>query len=517
MPATLEAETSQATEPTEYELKEYAKCAMSKIYFLTHHCKTVDVDAPAGEDKIKLIPDDKSTEEVVAFYESQDDEMLRKSRQQMASWKFMGCELHDVLFAKPNTFAFINLSILEKLVDDGTYQSLMGKAYFIYTNLPDFLKRDLERKNLSITNVITGNFIKGIATTEYAGRSGAYTGALVDEGQDVPFFRALFSSLRLAVKKRLKIIFTPPEGETDEIELMWLDKDNGFNKRQLHWSLWRSREWYEAMCKSLTQDEIDRELDLKSGSGRKARVWPSFDYEKHTKNDLYRSNLPIELSFDFGRNDLTRVDFYQVNMSEIYQVDEYSANMDTPHGYIVGICHKLAKYGRVRKEALKLWEVEGESAEAESRRRIYRAMLKEDLAKIRAFGDPAGNNKEQTSSTSPIAQYAEYGLVIQTKTQTDYNYGLDQVDLRFKELKFFIDRNNCPMSITEVQKWCYPTNRDGSRREGEKPNHDQYSHGAAAKRYFCENNPLPTRGAPIVSSTPKKPITYSRRYSHGRG
>jgi hypothetical protein len=510
-----------SNQPTETEQKEYMKCALSKKYFMITYCKTLDVDAPPGEDKVKLIPDDKSTDEIIDFMKSNDNEMCRKSRQQMASWKCMADELHNVIFMPSDSYSWLNMSILETLVDDGTYQSLMGKAMFIYDNLPDFLKRHLKRQNLMIKNPATRNFIKGCSTTEYSGRSGAYTGALMDEAQDVPFFRAVFASIHFAVKNRLKILFTPPDDEKDEIELMWLDDNNGFVKRRLHWSLFRTREWYEQQCKGLTQDEIDRELDLKSGSGRKARVWQSFDYEKNTRANLYQSNLPIELCGDFGRSDLTRFDFYQKNYDDINIFDEFEGDMDTPHGYIKGLAYKLHEYGAVSKEALKYWDIKGTSPEAEIERAKYLALVRECFNKIRAYGDPTGNNVEQTSGTSVIQQYGYYGLIIETRPKTDYQYGLDQVDLRFKELKMFLDRNKCPKGITEVQKWCYPTNPDGSRKSGEKPLHDIYSHGCAAKRYICENNPLPIPGQrvltrEILSKAKQAPGVFHSRLTRSR-
>jgi hypothetical protein len=117
--------------------------------------------------------------------------------------------------------------------------------------------------------------------------------------------------------------------------------------------------------------------------------------------------------------------------------------------------------------------------------------LKVQMRKIRAYGDPAGRAKEQTSAVSVISQYAEYGLVVGTQKQSDVEFGISQVDLRLKNGKMFID-SNCTRAIDEMAGYSYPTDQDGNKKIGEKPLHNELSHGADAIRYWCENNPIRT-------------------------
>ena len=483
----------RSNEPTEAEILEYMMCAPKTFeaykYFAITHCKTMDVDAPEGEDKVKLIPDARNTDEVIKMYMSPDDEMLKKSRQQMASWIFCACELKDVIFSLPNDFSWVNLSKKSSDVDDTTYESLHGKIAFMHSQLPEHLKRDLKVIDCFIENKKTGNFINGVATTSDAARAGGYTGGLIDEGQKIPFFRLTFTSMRFAVKKRLKIIFTAAEEEKAAIELMYADPNNGFHKYFLHWSLYRDRAWFERVSKSLTKAEIDRELEGKPGGSSDIKVWPAFNRATHVKDNLYRPNLPIKLSGDFGYSDPTWWSFYQANMDELYHIDEYQGARLTTKEHVEFIYNKLAKYSKVDPEGLKYWQVEGTDSAANALRAKYKAVIKENLCKIEATGDPTGRNNQETSGTSPIAEYADWGLNIITKEKTDMVFGITQGDLRLKESKFFID-TNCPMTIEIFQSYSYPTSADGKKKEGENPKHDEYSHGGAACRYIFENNPL---------------------------
>ncbi len=477
------------SEPTETEKTEFFKCAISPYYFLTHYCYTLHVDAPEGEDKTQLIPESAHVHKMIDFYNAPTTDMMMKSRQLLATWIIAALKLHSLLFAEPYSYVWFTASEKEKKVDDGTIESAHGKILFIWERLPDFLRQQLIFQNCYIENPATGNFINGTSTTETSGRSGAYTGGDIDEGQSIENWDSFFASVSFAIKRRLKIIFNAPELTTAAILELYEKEDSGIGKHKMYWWEYHSEEWYWEQCRRLKRDQIARELDLRPGGSSEALVWPSFRQDTHVKDGLFRSNLPVELSIDPGYSDTTSIVFYQINQSEIYIIDDYEARLRTPEEHIRFIYEKLAEYRAVDPEGLKYWDVLGESEKADAERAILKSIVITSLVKIRAVGDPAIWSREQTSGTSPGKQYQDWGLTVETREKSDVEYGITQIDARFKNLKLFLDRK-CKVTAKNLEGYSYPTDKDGRRKQGEKPKHDDYSHGGAALRYMGENNPM---------------------------
>jgi len=337
---------------------------------------------------------------------------------------------------------------------------------------------------LLIKNMKNGSIVKGMATTSNTGRSGNYNKIFVDEADFLPYGESVLAAIRMACKRGIKLISTVSEKPITMFSRIEAGApDNGFHKQFIHWSEYRSQSWFDQVSKAMRADQIARELEgIRQGSTL-ALVYPSFKRDIHVKENIFEKGLPIGISMDFGRADLTNVKFWQDTVIETHLIDEYVDNMKTPNEYIDGIARKLVALGAIDKKALRYFDEIKDAGNL--------ALLRTEMRKIRAYGDPAGRAKEQTSAVSVISQYAEFGLIIGTQRQSDVQFGIDQVDLRLKNKKLFIDAN-CTRAIDELAGYSYPTDQDGNKKIGEKPVHNELSHGADAIRYWCENNPIRT-------------------------
>ena len=528
----------------EQKAAEYELCAVSKYYFLTRHCFTLDSDAPAGEESIKLMPHSTKKERrhlkrLIDIWDSEDDAWIKKSRQVMASWVFMACQLHDISFTEGMTI--LNLSEKGEYVDDGTVESLHGKIKFMWEALPPYLKMPIVFRNhpvMLISNPVTKSFIRGMATTENASRSGNFKKALIDEAGFIPYGEMIYSAARFACKRGLKLLSTPPKKK----KCMYNRVGNLLPVEQrhfIHWQEFRDQAWADRICATLTKEQIDRELELKDTDDGQVLVWPAFNYPIHVRKDLYQKAAAVKITMDFGYNDATAAKFLQDIAGEVHIVRDYSGRFMLPHQHARGMLKILIELQKAGPEALKYFELCDKIRDMElqiSQQRYYKIdMEKREQAdnakesqnlidkltkevenirqeaekalsthtrptfeKIEFYGDPACRATMQTTGKTISDEYAVFGINIRTMPQANVEFGIRQVQIRFEKNKMFIDEL-CTMTIDELNNYQYPTDGNGKKKEGEKPVHDEYSHGASALRYYCEYKPfddVPRKAAP---------------------
>jgi predicted transcriptional regulator YheO len=120
------------------------------------------------------------------------------------------------------------------------------------------------------------------------------------------------------------------------------------------------------------------------------------------------------------------------------------------------------------------------------------------------YGDPTGDNENQTSKTSVIKQLREYGIYVNTNRK---KFGIKD---RIETTKLLIRRLKVDKDLTifidAIENARYPKRKDGSQATtgNEKPIHDWTSHPRTALEFFAVNEEMKGGMAKMVTSAMKK-------------
>jgi len=424
----------------------------------------------------------KYIDDLLEVFESPQNSVVLKSRQMYASTLGMARYLHKLLFG--NNFQAKVITQDAKLCYNKTDESLFGRIETMHKNLPRYLQSKemvfSQHPDIKIVNRANGNALIGSATTATSARGGTYEETWLDESA---FYgnmaEMLFTSV---VAGSGKMLFNSTPNGKNFFYRIWREAELGKNKfiyRKVHWSEHPEydQEWYDNKTAGLTESQRLREYEMSFEGSIEGRVW-SFDVTKHVKtfdlNEL--TKFPLYLSFDFGWRDDTAVKFiyYDKRNDIAHIVGEYSINQ-TPLEKIV-------------KNLIMYWHNVRGITTVEAERELNSAI---------GYGDPTGHQRHaEGSGDSAISQYGKFGISIYTQRKTNYTFGVNEVERRLTavpEPKLLID-HRCFKTIDELLMCHWATDAYGAVKttESEKYAHDDYSHGADAIRYFCENMPCST-------------------------
>ena len=201
------------------------------------------------------------------------DFLIEKSRDMGASWLCAGLFEWAWHFL-PQKTSFLLVSRVEDLVDErGNMKALMVRLDFNLDRQPHWLRPNVHRKHLSLTNLDTGSMINGESTTGEVARGDRRTAILLDEFASVESDYAVLKSTRDATNCR--VFNSTPRGAKGAFYDMRCKLE--IMKLRLHWTLHPEKAvglyhgpdgnarspWYDAECARCVHPmEIAQELDI---------------------------------------------------------------------------------------------------------------------------------------------------------------------------------------------------------------------------------------------------------------
>lgn len=217
--------------------------------------------------------------------------------------------------------------------------------------------------------------------------------------------------------------------------------------------------YYASQIAGRTRDEIETELMNRPGSSRAGKaVWPQFRRQVHGVTGL----LPVE-----GYPVLVGVDFGRTPAAAIGQ---------SVHGQ---------------------WRVLREIVTENMGARQFARLLKGSMSQWfpgfewACFGDPAGENEEQSDDTSPFkVMWAEGVRVVAAPGNNDWVLRRDAVDELLRRMlegrpAFLIDSEKCPvLGAALAGAYAYPRLQTSIERYADRPLKNQFSHVADALQYL---------------------------------
>lgn len=458
------------------------------VKFVSECCYTItDVDPPNGVFKTELLALFAVQADFVngmveidrendTFYVN--DSHVEKSRQMGMSWILMAIFGVWVPLFWPGMNG-LAISRKEKEVDDGgensTTDSMFGKARFMYDRLPSWLKpkQDFQFKLLTIRNPNNGSYLRGDTANPNAGRGGTYKFAVCDEWAFVPNSELVWSAISRACP-RGKILNSTPFGSGNHYARMKRQHvrgtDTGFKFFRLHWSqhplysrglafseeLGRlSSPWYESQIRTMTPEQIARELEINYARSVTGLVYPEFsvdDIEQvTTEAEFAPEKGEIYLGWDFGLSDPTAVLLCQKNRLGGYDVFQ---EVQSDGLAVVNVVPQIKEFARGYNMPVYHW------------------------------GDPAGNQREKISGSSIIEELGKHGIVVNSRVRPVVD-GISLVRTMHRERKIRV-HPRCLIYIECKENYHYPLGRDGTPKEGaEIPVHDWSSHMMDAERYLA--------------------------------
>ncbi|MCK8785223.1 hypothetical protein M0638_12590 [Roseomonas sp. NAR14] len=246
-----------------------------------------------------------------------------------------------------------------------------------------------------------------------------------------------------------------------------------------------------------TKAEIDTELGNKPGAKRAGKaVWPQFRVELHGKRDLE----PVR-----GHEILVGVDFGRTPAAAIGQCvfGQWRVLRE-----IVTESMGAREFGRALKRSLAQWFPAWDYA---------------------VWGDPAGENMEQSDDVSPfLAMRAEGIRIIPAPGNNDWVVRRDAVGEVLQQLldgrpRFLIDQGACPVLTAAMGgQYAYPRIQGSQDRYADRPLKNRFSHVADACQYLIlgggEGRALFQKaGTPGVGGLPREAPRRQVVVAAGRG
>ena len=187
--------------PDDDKLVEAHACADSFEYFLANYVYILD---PAlGKIRFDMWP---VHYELAGFIITCDRIIILKARQLGVSWLLAAYALWKTSFKDGS-----NVLMLSKREDEA--RSLLGKSFFIYQNIPLFLRRKIHKHNeteLSFadndTPGVASTSIKAFPSTEDAGRSEAASDVICDEWAFHPYAETNYGAYKPTIDAGGKLI-----------------------------------------------------------------------------------------------------------------------------------------------------------------------------------------------------------------------------------------------------------------------------------------------------------------------
>jgi hypothetical protein len=201
---------------------------------------------------------------------------------------------------------------------------------------------------------------------------------------------------------------------------------------------------YKSMGEGFYRQEILAQYERPQGTVY--QEWP----DKNFTHFEYDPFLPLHISMDFGVNDPTAIIWMQPSKSDFRIIDYYETSDASVEHFVQVIRSKPYK--------------------------------RPDLI----TGDAAGKARSITTNTSPIEEYAKFGLYIKTKDGLQIP---DQIRITHKYMSMlYLNQSTCGRLKDCLLNYRYPEKKTSMlNQSNENPIHDWSSHGMRALEYYFAN------------------------------
>lgn len=414
-------------------------------------------------------------------YKNGNDLLTEKSRAMGASWLMLGFLLHKWLYEA--RFTALLGSYIEDLVDNKTIDSHFGRLDYLLDHLPKWmLPQDFDpnkhRNSMKLDNPENNAIINGYAPTERFSRAGRYNCIFVDELAFWKHARSAWTAMGDATKVRF--VTSTPNGKGNLFADLALKST--IRKVVLHWSRHplKDQAWYENEKLRRTEEEVAQELDINYNKSVTGRVYPGFDEWNFNEKQGYNKDEPLFVSWDFGLRDETAIIWLQVNKEGTVRIiDAYQKSgvmIDFFVPFVTGEIKSFRKY-KYTDEEFRLIEDHKGWQDA-----IH-------------YGDPTGDNMNQTSRTSVIKQLREMGIYVQSKRGIDFTFKQRHTATQLLIRRLKVDKDLADF-IDAIQNARFPQKSELSQSTNEivKPVHDWTSHYRTALEFYAVNEDLRRAG-----------------------
>jgi hypothetical protein len=396
---------------------------------------------------------------------------IEKSREQGASWLVIAVMVWlDTFYNGKNV---ILMSITENEVDDRTESSLFGKARYIISNLPEFMRGGwIERNNICdkqmrLSIPATESKMEGVLTKGTGGVSRRATIFVNDESAVCEADASLRAAQSSLASSGLHL--STPRGQGNLFHS--IVSDPGTPVFRSHWTdhplkndMWAKAERAKANYDDTTWAQ-EQEIDYSASTS--GRVYPQFmpdsagEQWAHVQSGdyfEYDHYYPVLLGIDFGFSDPHSVIFVQEKPC--------LPNWKTPWGSMFIVFEEFEK----------------------------REMSDEDLADMiigkpyrykTIRGDARSGNQRDGTGQSTFQRFQNKGLVV----SGGYYSEEDPIKSVRRVLNtpgaFAINSQACSNTISCFQNWSVPVDKSTKLPiSGGKPKHDKYSHNMKATAYL---------------------------------
>ena len=439
-------------------------CKNDPIFFINNFCWTFDPRKTPSKIPFELYDFQKTDIVNNIKYALDNKEPLHivKSRDMGLSWVLAAFFAWCLLFKEG--FAGTIGSRKESEVDDQTLHSFIPKIAFIIEKLPYWMRGAFDKKKnrsyMKISHPDTGSFIRGEGG-DNMGRGGRSTLFFADEFAFVPRSSTVMEAI--SQNTDVPIFGSTPNGKGNEFARIYFDKKVKSVSIPYSKHPHKDEVWFKKQQVLMTEEQIAQELLCSFTKSVKGRVFPQFDYEKHTKFNTYSPDHLIELCFDFGIGDPTSVGFFQringtprmVDFVEVGQTPELKAG---------------STFKKVMQHIMTMGQkIDGKFYKYKYAREVY--------------GDPDGAKRDRLSGHSAFGFLrSEYGFISKTKRELIKN-GIESCRNVFDEDRIIIDRERCRYFIDALENHKFP---DSETSSNDKPIHDWTSHSCSMFRYYID-------------------------------
>jgi len=236
-------------------ITEYVKCRHDPVYFLN---KYASISHPTKG----LIPFDlwDFQQRCVEEFVKHRFNVILKSRQMGISTITAGYIAWMMRFYKEK-------SILVVATKATVAKNVIGKIKTIYSNLPDYLRPELEADNQFSVKLTNGSFCKAVPTSEDAGRSESLSLLVMDEAAFIKWSDKIWvAAYPTLAEGGSAIVLSTPNGVGNFFHRCYADavrKKNDFNAIKLPWYLHpdRNENWFKLETENMAAKDIAQEYE----------------------------------------------------------------------------------------------------------------------------------------------------------------------------------------------------------------------------------------------------------------
>lgn len=444
------------------------------IFFIENFCWTFDPRKEPAHIPFVLFDFQKDAVRwLIDHIDNGKDALIEKSRDMGVTWIVDCVFLWYWLFDDG-----VNLlmgSYKEKLVDDKTDDSLIGRIAYNINQLPKWLipkgyNPKKHRTHLKIVNPANNNLIAGESMSPEFGTGMRKTAVFFDELGAWDYAQAAWRTCGDVTGCR--IANSTPKGYNFYAKLRE-GKHGNIDVLTLRWEKHplKDRQWYAFELTRRDPIEVAQELDISYHASQEGRVYPEWNDNNIEYGEYeYDPGLPLYVGWDFGKTDDTAIIWAQPFDSKLRIIDTYARsgkNIDFFIPFITGIIpsdtytYSTSEHELIRKH--QNWK-----------RGVH-------------FGDPAGRFKNGVTDATVLSVLRESGIMVNYKDSWKEHQnrkraakaiisGGIQLNINPRTDEF----NSC------MENAAYPTPTIEGMKEirSQKPKHDWTSHYRSSFEYL---------------------------------